>query len=289
MTIDATPANRCQFYLNSLHSLLYFTPDLDENLAAHGVDDPMAGYFAARTAALGPVGPGAVTAVTNGFHHRLIAGHFPALWDRVAPAKVIAERLRAADTTLRRCLGEEIAEAPETAEAAELALRAAEGCERAGRPMYAAHTDLPVPDQPHLALWHAATLLREYRGDGHFAVLTHAGLAGLDGLVSHSAGPGGMPRAFVMTKRGWTDEDWTAAEERLRNRGLLDAAGALTARGLELRAQVERDTDRLDAAPYAHLGAEGVARLTTLCRRLVTTAAGTGVFPAPLLPVFADA
>ena len=47
-----------------------------------------------------------------------------------------------------------------------------------GRPLYAGHADLPWPDEPLLELWHAASLLREHRGDGHIAALLHAGLTG---------------------------------------------------------------------------------------------------------------
>jgi hypothetical protein len=36
-----------------------------------------------------------------------------------------------------------------------------------GRPLHAGHAELPWPDSPLAALWHATTLLREYRGDGH--------------------------------------------------------------------------------------------------------------------------
>ncbi|MYS75898.1 hypothetical protein GTY88_36575, partial [Streptomyces sp. SID5926] len=74
-----------------------------------------------------------------------------------------------------------------------------------------------------------------------------------------------------------------AACDRLRGRGLLDAAGGLTEDGAALREGVERETDRLDAAPYAHLGAEGVARLTELGTGFARTALGAGAFPADLL------
>ena len=35
---------------------------------------------------------------------------------------------------------------------------------------------LAWPDAPQLALWHAVTLLREHRGDGHISALTAAGI-----------------------------------------------------------------------------------------------------------------
>ncbi|WP_410537967.1 SCO6745 family protein [Streptomyces sp. KL2] len=277
---------RCHGVLNALHSTVYFTPYLDKELAAYGIDDPMAAYLAGRAAPLGPVGAGPVTATFYSFHHGLVARHVPRVWDLAAPETVWAARLRAADATLRRALGDRLVEGPEVAEAAELALRAAEGCRRPGRPLYAAHADRPVPDEPHLVLWYAATLLREHRGDGHVAALDGAGLDGLEALVSHSASGEGMPKEIVMTKRGWTEEDWAAAEERLRGRGLMAADGTLTPQGRRLRRDLEETTDRMDLAPYERLGARATGRLTELADGLVGEAARSGVFPPVLLGFF---
>lgn len=110
-----------------------------------------------------------------------------------------------------------------------------------------------------------------------------AGLDGLEALVTHTATGKGLAPKWVFTTRGWTREEWDAAVGRLRERGLVDAAGELTAEGTTLREGIERETDRLDAAPYAHLGAEGVARLTELASGFARTALGAGAFPADLL------
>ncbi|WP_031043830.1 SCO6745 family protein [Streptomyces sp. NRRL F-5650] len=280
--IDARAGRRCHNALNSLHSTHYFSPDLGRELGALGVTEAPAVNFAVRAAALGPVGAGAVTAAFYNYRHDLVARHVPAVWEKVSPEQVLAARLRAVDATLRRLLGEEAVASPEMAEAAELALRAAEGCSRSARPLYSAHADLPVPDAPHLALWHAATLLREHRGDGHLAVLLTSGLDGLEALVTHTATGRGLAPKWVFTTRGWTREEWDAAVGRLRGRGLLDAAGELTEEGTALREGIERETDRLDAGPYAHLGADGVARLTELASAFARTALGAGAFPADL-------
>jgi hypothetical protein len=283
MTLDARAGRRCHNALNSLHSTHYFSPDLGRELAALGVTDPRAVNFAVRAAALGPVGAGAVTATFYNYKHELVARHVPAVWETVTPQRALAARLRAVDATLRRLLGEEAVASAEMAEAAGLALRAAEGCSRGARPLYSAHADLPVPGEPHLALWHAATLLREHRGDGHLTALAAAGLDGLEALVTHTATGKGMTPKWVFTTRGWTRQEWDAAVERLRGRGLLDDAGEPTGRGAALREDIERDTDRMDTAPYAHLGAEGVARLTELATAFSRTAIGAGAFPADLI------
>ncbi|MGV9548533.1 SCO6745 family protein [Streptomyces diastaticus] len=280
--IDARAGRRCHNALNSLHSTHYFSPDLGRELGALGITEAPAVNFAVRAAALGPVGAGTVTAAFYNYKHGLVARHVPAVWEKVTPEQVLAARLRAVDATLRRLLGEEAVASPEMAEAAELALRAAEGCSRGARPLYAAHADLPVPDAPHLALWHAATLLREHRGDGHLAALLTAGLDGLEALVTHTATGRGLAPKWVFTTRGWTREEWDAAAGRLRGRGLVDGAGELTEEGTALREGIERETDRLDAGPYAHLGADGVARLTELGSAFARTAIGAGAFPADL-------
>ncbi|MGW1895646.1 SCO6745 family protein [Streptomyces sp. NPDC002004] len=273
---------RCHNALNPFHSIHYFSPDLHRELAEAGVEDRSAAYFAVRAAAMGPVGAGTVTATFYNFKHELIARHVPAVWRTASPETVLAARLRAVDTTLRRLLGEEAVAAKEMAEAAELALRATEACTRTARPLYAAHADLPVPDEPHLAYWHATTLLREHRGDGHLAVLLDAELDPVEALVSHTATGKGMAPRWVLGSRGWTQEEWDAAVERLLARGLLDADGELTPEGVALRHDVESATDRLDRAPYEHLGAAGVERLTELGTGFLGAAVQAGAFPAGL-------
>lgn len=274
---------RCHNALNPLHSTVYFSPDLGKELGDLGIDNARAAYFAARGAALGAVGAGTVTATFYNFSHDLVARHVPAVWAVASPGAVLDARLRAVDATLRRVLGEQIIASPELAEAAGLALRATEACTRQARPLYAAHADLPVPGQPHLAYWHAATLLREHRGDAHLAALIAAGLDPVEALVSHTATGKGMAPRWILATRGWRRADWDAAVERLRGRGLLDEAGELTDAGAALRADLEESTDRMDAAPYEHLGAAGVERLTELGRGFLFAAASAGAFPDDLV------
>ncbi|MFE4533809.1 hypothetical protein ACFRKB_01905 [Streptomyces scopuliridis] len=276
-------ARRCHAVVNPFHSALYFSPDLGREFARAGLDDARATYFAARAAPLGRAGAGTVTAAFYNFRHDLVARHIPRAWDSVSPEDALDARLRAADSLLRRLLGEEVLASKELAEAAELALRAAEACTRPARPLYAANADLPVPEAPHLAYWHAATLLREYRGDGHLAALLRAGLDPLEALASHTASGRGMSPKWVLASRGWSQEEWEAAKERLRGRGLLDGDGELTASGTELRTALEDETDRLDRAPYEHLGAAGVARLTELGGALAGAAQAAGAFPPDLI------
>ena len=270
---------KCHGALNPLHSLIYFAPEAEREFTAIGLEAGRMSYFAGRAAAMGAVGAGTVTATFYNFSPDLVARHLPRAWDLARPDDVLDARLRAVDGALRRVLGAEIAADPEVAEAAGLALLAVEACTAAGRPLYAAHAALPVPEQPHLALWHAVTLLREHRGDGHLAALTSAGLDGPEALITHTATGRGFTTAFARASRGWTDQQWDGASERLAERGLLAADGTLTARGEELRREVEEVTDRLAEAPYRLLGEEGVQRLTLIGGRLTGTALANGAFP----------
>lgn len=280
--LDPRAGRRCQNTLNTLHATHYFSPDLDRELGSVGVTHPRAVNFAVRAAAMGPVGAGTVTATFYSYKHELVAEHVPAVWSLATPEQVLAARARAVDATLRRLLGEEALASTEMAEAARLALRAAEACSRSARPLYSAHADLPVPEEPHLAYWHAATLLREHRGDGHLTALMAAGLDGLEALVTHASTGRGMTPKWVSVTRGWTREEWDTAAGRLRERGLLDADDDLTEQGVALREEIERETDELDRAPYEHLGAEGVARLTELGKKFAGAALAAGAYPAGL-------
>ncbi|MFJ2743299.1 hypothetical protein ACIO3O_27015 [Streptomyces sp. NPDC087440] len=286
MTTSSLPARagrRCHNPLNSLHSTVYFSPEYAKELTAIGIVDDEAPFMVGRLAALGPVGPGVVAAAFYNYNYDLIAKVVPAIWEIASPEAVLGARMRAADAALRRLLRDDVIASAEMVEAAALARTATEACTRHARPLYAAHADLPFPEEPHLALWHAATLLREHRGDGHLTALLNAGLDPVEALVSHTATGRGMNPRWVLRTRGWRRTDWEAAAERLRARGLLDAEGELTEAGTRLRADVEDVTDRLDLAPYEHLGAAGVERLTELGRGFLMTAAAAGAFPETLI------
>ncbi len=270
----------CHTALNTLHSLSYFAPETEREFTALGLKPGRMCYFAGRSAAMGAVGAGPVAATFYNFSPSLVARHLPRAWESATPAQVLQARLRAADAALRRLLGADIAEDKEVAEAARLALTAAEACAPAGRPLYAAHADLAVPEPPHLALWHAATLLREHRGDGHSMALATLGLGGLDALVTHTATGAGMTVDFALASRGWSREEWDGAHAGLRERGLLDPErDVLTPAGEELRREAEDLTDRLAAAPYEHLGEPASERLAEIGRRLSRTAVAGGAFP----------
>ncbi len=272
-------AFRCHRVLEPLHSFVYFAPEAEQELTATGLRPGRMGYFASRAAPMGPVGAGVVAATFYNFNPELVARHIPRAWTLASPGRILEARLAAADAGLRRVLGEELITSPRLAEAAELARSAASVLSPEGRPLYAGHAELQWPSEPHLVLWHAATLLREYRGDGHIAALVGHGLSGLAALITYTATGKGFLEPVAKTTRGWSDEQWAAGVEQLREQGLLDADGRLTSEGTVLRQSIEEQTNASATAPWRHLGAEKAARLHELARELSRHAVAHGAFP----------
>jgi hypothetical protein len=264
--------------LEPYHGLIYFAPeatDAYEALGVHGFD----GYFASRAAPMGAVPAEVVVATFFNFNPAIVHRAIPAAWSATTPAQLIAARFGAAEAALRRAVGAPLDD-PSIARAAELARAASEGCRADGRPLYAGHASLSWPEGPVLELWHAITLLREFRGDGHVACLVEAGLDGLDALVFHAAS-GEVPRAALQTSRQWDDAAWDGAVERLRQRGWIETDGSFTEAGATLRQRIEDRTDALALAPWAALGEEGCDELRSLVRPLSRAIVASGTFGLP--------
>jgi hypothetical protein len=257
MPPDLLPLSRKAWSdLEVLHVVGYFAPEVSEAYVDLGLD-PRLSYFPARAAALGEAGPALTVATFYVFAPWLVEAALPAAWQTATPDQVVAARRAGMSAALGRVLGR-----PDVAEALDIARDVCAGLTPQGRPLYAAHAALPWPEDDLLALWHAASLVREHRGDGHLSVLQVAGLdpveaTVLGGLYSSST-------RFLRKTRGWSDQEYDAATERLRRRGWLDAEGGFTDEGRAARQQVEDDTDRLALEGWAHAGAYRTARLHDL-------------------------
>ena len=271
----ASPAHRAT---DSLHSMIYFAPEAEEELVAAGLRPGRMCYFASRSAPMGAVSAGVTAATFVNFNPDLVARHIPRAWSLASVEEILAARLGAADRALRRLLGDAV-DGADVRELAELAREATAALSPEGRPLYAGHADLPWPEEPHLVLWHAATLLRESRGDGHTMALAQHGLSGIEAIVSHTATGRGFTVEAAKLLRGWSDEQWDAAVAALQKRGLMDGP-ELTEAGVALRAAVEKQTDELDIAPWQRLGPDRTARLVTLGKGLSRLIVANGAFPA---------
>ncbi|MFF2200586.1 hypothetical protein [Streptomyces sp. NPDC058145] len=246
--------------LEPVHGMIYFVPEGRRRYADLGLSG-RAGYFTSRSAAFGRAPAELVIATFYNFNPEFVRRAVDGAWNATTPQQVLAARYAAAGEALRRA---RIHELPELDEVVALTRRAAEAaCEHAqGRPLFAAHAALPWPEEPLLRLWHAQTLLREFRGDGHVACLLSEGVSGLEALILHAA-TGEVPVEFLKASRAWPEEEWADTRERLRKRGLLDG-DALSPEGVLLRRHIEDRTDRLALPAYAALGDAGCERLAEL-------------------------
>ncbi len=241
--------------LEPYHVLAYFNPYAGAAARRAGLDE-LGLYVGARGAPLGRCPSAVVTATFANFTPAYVHHGWSGALSVGLPAAEAA-RTEALDHALRDALGERI-DAPE--------LRTIVGAVRvgiveapyAGRPLAAAWAAHPWPDEPHLQLWHAISVVREHRGDGHLAALTLAGLTPVETLVLHEAPhPNPAVRRRTMGKkgllrtRGWTEDDWDAASESLREKGILDAEGAMTAAGSGLYDRLEAQTDAAAATLWA--------------------------------------
>ena len=266
--------------LEPIHALVYFAPETGDALRDLGMKGWWMGYFAGRAGPLGAVGPKVVTATFYNFRPEMVERAIPDAWRYATPGSVLDARLVAMDAALRRVLGDEAVESQELALAARLARVAVDGCEVTGRPLFAGHAQLPWPDEPHMVLWHAATLLREHRGDGHVAALLTSGLDGCEALITMTA-TGTIPRPLMQQARGWTDEEWSSAEDRLRDRHWLDPASQLTEDGRAGREEIEHLTDALAASPWRALGTETCSQLAALLEPITDRVFEAGAVPVP--------
>ncbi|MGW7252545.1 SCO6745 family protein [Streptomyces sp. NPDC054834] len=265
--------------LEPLHAVLYYAPEAFEEAATLGfaTEERWPSYFPYRAAPLGAVGSERVASAFYSFNPRMVAENIDPAWKVASPEEVLRARTGAIDRAYRALFGDRV-DSPELAEAAALARRAAEAADTAGRPLAAANAELPWPDAPHLQLWHAATILREHRGDGHLAALLVAGLDPVEALVSFAAI--GAASAERFDSRGWSAEEWAAARERLTARGLVDADGTATQAGRALRHRVEQHTDELAAAPWRILGASATDRLADLLGDYWVAVLSSGLLPS---------
>ena len=260
--------------LETLHVVGYFVPETRDRYLALGLDDATA-YVPSRAAAMGEAGVGLTVAAFYVFAPRRVAAALPAAWGITAPAALLRARRDGVTEALRRVLG-----SPEVGEALEIARDACSALTAPGRPLYAAHADLPWPGDDLTALWHAATLVREHRGDGHLSVLQLAGLDPVEATVVGGLWSG--TTRFLRRTRGWTEAEHDAAAGRLRERGWLGDDGQLSEDGQERRRRLERETDRLAVEGWAHVGLERTARLRDLLDPLRRQVREADVLPRSL-------
>ena len=231
-----------------------FSEVCNEAFLAIGMRNYWDGYFAGRAAVLGQAPAEVVDAVFYNFADGEVARHIPWVWAKTTPEEAIAVRERGSAAALRQMIGE-LADAPGLVRVADLATRAAVSAPTEGRVLYAGLRALKVPEEPVARLWHAATLLREHRGDGHNAALVAHGIGGTESHVLFALALG-MPAEKFGRIHHLPKAQLAAVIDGLRGRGLVDAAGGFTDVGRETRERIEALTEELAAPTYDVLSAE---------------------------------
>jgi len=253
-----------------VHAVTYFAPEARTALDGLGFRGFWMGYFAARSAPFGVVPTEVVTAAFYNFAPERVAKALPAAWEIASPSDALRVRQDSAAAALRRYGVTD----DDAGTAAELAEKAARSAPLDGRPLFAANVALDWPDEPVARLWHAVTLLREHRGDGHVAVLSTLGVCGRESNVLHAAA-GRVPQEMIMRSRDYDEQQWGHYRDRLARRGLLDGDGALTDEGQDLKQRIEEITDRLALSALDGLADDEVERLfgalTPITRKVVAT------------------
>ena len=276
-TFDPVLTREVNSTLGGLFLLPLLAPQVAERTAAAGFhgDDRMAWYFGFRSAPMGRASAETVIATYFNFPPGRIRRHVPRVWDIAEPAVVLDVLADVIDASMGEPLAD-VADSPELRELAELLTAAAATAfaRPEGRPLFAGIADIDWPSAPHAQVWYGMHAFREFRGDGHVAVLTSHNLTGLEALVLHGAMGIFAPEALRQT-RGWSQEEWDATVDVLRARGLLAPDEVvLSDQGREFRDGIEHRTDELAMPAYTGIGEEGIRRILELAPPIVEQASG---------------
>jgi hypothetical protein len=277
--VSTHPARRLWVALETLHDTTYFAAGVRAAGIAMGLKGYWMTYFAWRAAPLGPVPAAPVVAMFAGFHPGAVARALPEAWSRTTPEACLEARAAVSAAALR----EAGADPRGCEQAAAILGPVAAAADPTGRPLFAANATVALPGDPLGRLWQLATTLREHRGDGHVAALVTEGLTGLQAHLLQAASGRFPPAVIRLARPGWADEEWAAAADALRGRGLLTAGSdlALTPAGRTVLDTVEAHTDeRAWSGGLSALGEQGAEEVLALLRPSVHAVAASGMLPA---------
>jgi hypothetical protein len=243
-----TVARRMFELVEPIGAIPYSAEEPNEAMFALGFTNYWDTYFAGRAAPLGLVPAEVVDALFYNFAPGEVARHIPKVWRTTTPEAAIAARQVGCVRALRRILGD-VTASPSFARAAELLTTAATSAPVEGRPMYAALRTVPIPDDVVARLFHAASLLREHRGDGHIAALMVEGVGRLEAHVLLALDMN-MPAATFGRIHHLPAAQIDGVIDGMRDRGLIGDDGWLADEGRAVKRRVEALTDQMAAKPY---------------------------------------
>ncbi len=258
----------------TIHAVTYFAAEAAQAAKDAGLKGYWMGYFGFRAAPMGAVSAGVVQATFANFAESRVRRAIPDAWSFASPDSLLLARRTSAAAGLRK-LDDRITETAE--HAVPLLEKMVSACDGLGRPLFAANAALELPDEPVERLWQLCTTLREHRGDGHVIALAAEGISGPEAHILLLTEQG-LPEDMFVLARGFEQDEWEAAKEKLTMRGLL-ADGRLTAEGTSLRARVEGLTNNLADPPLDSTTAQELARLTETLERCARAINDSGLIP----------
>lgn len=262
--------------INLVHRLVYFVPEAAEEYGSLGVTGA-GGYFGSRSAPMGAVPDEVIIATFYNFSPRAVIASMPGVWEAASPEALQAARFRVVGRALDR-VKVDMTDA-HVAEAMALIDPVVAGLDFAGKTLAAANAAVALPDDPLLALWQQLTVVREWRGDVHIALLVTNELGPCECLVLQ-VGTGRFPFRIAQVTRRWNETEWAGAVESLRQRGWMTADGMMTAQGVEGREDIEAETDRLCASIWNPIGDDGAARFAELIMPIHDAVDAAGTYAA---------
>lgn len=248
MTDDlGTKSRRLRDLVEPIAAGIYFAPEAHAGYEALGLDF-FKGYFCSRGACLGTAPWTVICAAFGVFKPEIVEQFVTEGWEKTSAEPMLEARLAGAEASLQRMLGN-----PDDGveRATEILYSLTDRLDVAGRALFGGLSALPRPTSPWGALWRAADLMRERRGDAHIAAwIPHFDACEISTITELAWEV--PPRSYVYT-RGWSEADVDAAQARLEARGLVDGQ-TITDAGRKLRGDVERATDQAEREVIERLG-----------------------------------
>lgn len=256
---------------------VYFAPEARQRYKALGLSYGP-GYFCSRGACMGQVPGEVVVAAFGVFSPAIVLPSVADGWSHTDAATILDARQGGATASLQVLLGDGTPEPIEgMGRATELLRQAGDAATGEGRPLYSGLRSLGWPGDPWGDLWRAADLVREHRGDSHTNAWVASGVDAVEITLLTERWWRIPDRSYAPT-RGWNDGELDAAEQRLRERGLVTDDG-FTPEGEALRAQIEHATDQGERRIAAALG-DDADELFTLLEPWGAAIVAAGGYPA---------
>jgi hypothetical protein len=278
---EPTPARRLRDAIEPIAMVHVHSEEAREQYAALGLAR-FAGYVLGRAGTLGLPPAPLVVASFGVFEPEMLTGIYESALTTATVPDVLAAKQAGAVRCLHRVLGDD-GQKGQLRDVEEVVTVLRGGLDRAplfAKPLFAGLRALDWPGDAWGRLWHAANLLREFRGDAHLAALLGAGIGPVGANLLTEAHLGIATRDHTRT-RSWAEADITAALDDLLDRRLLvleQHTAVLTERGAALRREIE-DVTEAALDPVLEGMEHGLDRVVERCTGWSRALRDAGAFP----------